>query len=89
MSAGDIRKCSFCLKEYTVTKHHACLQVCGTCEGRHFSSKKKTLSVDKKAQVEKDLLARRKLHKNGFAKPLPDVKVSLNWVAPKNIEVKK
>ena len=86
MSVGDIRKCSFCLKEYKVTNSHACLQVCGTCEGRHLRSKKKTLSVDKKAKVEKDLLARRKLHKNWFAKPLPDVKVSLNWLAPKITE---
>lgn len=89
MSVGDIRKCGFCQKEYVATKGHSCLQVCGSCEGRHLSSKKKKLSIDKKMALEKDLLARRKLHKNGFSKPLPDVKVSLNWLAPKITEKTK
>lgn len=78
MSKGDIRKCAFCLKEY-IARENDMTEVCQVCYKRHTRSKKGEVLADKKISVKKDYKARRGGHKNSFAKPLPDLKVSLNW----------
>lgn len=85
MAIGDVRKCSFCLNEYIVTKTYKLSECCATCRERHRKSKKGNIKKDNmNVSYQKFALAsaRKKVKISKVDKCMNPVP-ALNWGAKK------
>jgi Fe-S-cluster-containing dehydrogenase component len=84
MATGDIRKCSFCLKDYEVRKNRACVQCCETCRKRHYRDKVGEVKKPEKEFTSRTTIQdRAKNIQKSHQKNISFSSVQLNWGAGK------